>query len=159
MVFAKTLSTVYGRVTEVLKHCSPRIASGGVPRRVAQQGLFVAQSAALSVQIDPDDGVAHPRRLLRHGAVSVASTCRQLRPLQAVVGATLPINPIKVHLSSAIDRACGHSPVRLLPVAPEKLEALQHLNADPEALWRSGDSAQLSDMAALNQGGVDDLLQ
>jgi hypothetical protein len=30
---------------------------------------------------------------------------------------------------------------------------------DLEALWRSGDSVRQSDMAALNQGGVDNLLQ
>lgn len=120
----------------------------------------MAESAALSAQIDSEDGVvAHPHRFLRQGAVAVASRCRQFRPFPATVGTTLPIGPINVHLSSVIGRAQGHSLVRLLPVAPEKLEALQHLNADPEALWRSGDSAQMSDKAALNQDGADDMLQ
>lgn len=53
----------------MLSRGSPRIAPGGATRRVAPQGLFVAQSAALSVQIDNDDGVVHLQRLLRHGAV------------------------------------------------------------------------------------------
>lgn len=104
----------------MLRQCSPKIASGEMPRQDAPQNQFVANSAALKIQIESGDGAAQLQRPLRHGAVTLSSTRQRLRPIQTAARATLPIGRMKVRLSSAIGRARRNSHVQLSPPAPEK---------------------------------------